>query len=175
MFRNDQTRHFDLTFMNGYPYENKYHNVGQLQTPYKNKYFGTGGDYGPPQATHYYTHENSNYPYVLDEDFRPEEYLPTEGLPYSKDEAGNLVFNTKNLPYRRCYENNHPQYYVPGNYFSSRWKTTLDVDPTKNYANNTSRGYCACPGGKRENYMKLPVANEVISMPKNFKKQNFAV
>ncbi len=62
----------------GYPYEMKYHSIGQLQTPYVGKLFGQGGDYGPPQATVYYTQQNRNYPYVLDSEFRPTQYLPTE-------------------------------------------------------------------------------------------------
>lgn len=44
----------------------KYHNVGQLKTPYIGKHPGSGGDYGPPQQTRYYTNSNPVYPYPLD-------------------------------------------------------------------------------------------------------------
>lgn len=47
----------------------RYHNMGQLQTPYVKKPDGTLGDYGPVQtARRYYTHKNRNYVYPLDKD-----------------------------------------------------------------------------------------------------------
>lgn len=98
----------DPSFGPGYPYPNKYHNVGQLQTPYQGKRFGQGGDYGPPQRTRYYTPQNPNYPYVLDKDFRAEEYLPTEGRCF--DQPG----------YFPCYESKYPQSFTPPDYFSPR-------------------------------------------------------
>ena len=95
----------DPTFGPGYPYENKYHNVGQLQTPYIGKKFGKGGDYGPPQATAYYNPWNPNYPYVLDKDFRAAQYLPSQGCCF--DHPG----------YAPCYNAAYPDKYIPENYF----------------------------------------------------------
>lgn len=54
------------TFMDGYSYPQRYVNLGQLSTPYIGKRYGIGGDYGPPQATMYYTDYNRNYPYPMD-------------------------------------------------------------------------------------------------------------
>lgn len=96
----------DPTFSPGYPYPNKYHNIGQLETPYEGKKFGVGGDYAPPQRTRYYTPQNPNYPYVLDANFRAEEYLPTEGCCF------------KRPGYFPCYEGQYPDRYVPPNYFA---------------------------------------------------------
>ena len=100
------------SFLRGYPYEAKYHNIGQLMTPYEGKYAGQGGDYGPPQRTRYYTAQNPNYPYVLDKNFRAEEYLPTEGRCYPNQPG-----------YFPCYESKYHDRFVPPNYFApyTRW------------------------------------------------------
>lgn len=87
----------DPTFMEGYPYPNKYQNVGQLMTPYEGKPMGVGGDYGPPQSTTYYSLENPVYPYPLDEFMSSPMCLP-----------------------KMCYPDYPPKYpwkYIPGNYF----------------------------------------------------------
>ena len=96
------------TFLTGYAYENKYHNIGQLQTPYQGKMFGQGGDYGPPQKTRYYTVYNPTYPYVLDKDFRAEEYLPTEGCCFGRP------------GYFPCQEAQYPTRFTPPDYFSPK-------------------------------------------------------
>jgi len=97
-------------FSIGYPYEPKYHNVGQLQTPYIGKLFGTGGDYAPPQATVYYTPNNRTYPYPLDKDARPAQFIPevacTSPLP-----------NFKYPGYFWAYNPQYPDNFVPPNYF----------------------------------------------------------
>ena len=60
------------SFMPGYPlqalpqtpYNQRYHNIGQLDSPYAGK---KGiGDYSWPQHTIYYTCNNDNYPYDLE-------------------------------------------------------------------------------------------------------------
>jgi hypothetical protein len=95
------------TFAPGYPYENRYHNLGQLTTPYQGKRMGVGGDYAPPQRTRYYTSHNPTYPYVLDANFHAEEYLPTEkGCCFSRP------------GYFSCYNPSYPDVYVPSNYFA---------------------------------------------------------
>lgn len=98
-------------FSVGYPYETRYHNVGQLQAPYVGKIFGMGGDYGPPQATVYYTPNNRTYPYVLDKDFRPEQFIPevtyTSPLP-----------NFQYPGYFWGYNPQYPDTFVPPNYFT---------------------------------------------------------
>lgn len=83
----------DPLFAPGYnPAEGKYHNVGMLTTPYQGKKFGSSGDYGPPQATKYYTDYNRNYPYVLDADFHPAQYIPTRGCsPCCKSDYPDFV------------------------------------------------------------------------------------
>lgn len=94
------------TFNPGYPYPEKYHNIGQLTTPYQGKKFGKGGDYGPPQRTKYYNVWNPTYPYVLDKDFRATSYLPTEGCCYQ-------------CPgYFPCKETQYPEKYIPERYFA---------------------------------------------------------
>ncbi len=110
------------SFLQGYPYEAKYHNIGQLMTPYKGKYMGQGGDYGPPQKTRYYTFQNSNYPYVMDKDFRAASYLPTEGCCY------------KRPGYFPCYESKYHDVFVPPNYFApdTRWPT--GHEPSRDYS-----------------------------------------
>ena len=95
------------TFNPGYPYEKRYHNVGQLMTPYQGKPFGTGGDYGPPQSTRYYTVENPNYPYVMDSQLHATQYIPGNGCCYPP-----------NPSYSPCVETQYPDKYIPGNYFS---------------------------------------------------------
>ena len=109
-FRNPSSNYqqIDPLFAQGYPYPNKYHNVGQLQTPYQGKRLGVGGDYGPPQRTKYYTVDNPVYPYVLDKDFRAEEYLPTEGCLFGHP------------GYFPCYESEYPKNFVAPNYFSPK-------------------------------------------------------
>lgn len=99
-------RQIDPTFLPGYPYEEKYHNIGQLQTPYQGKRMGKLGDYGPPQATRYYTPWNPTYPYVLDKDFQASEYLPGNGCCYGHP------------GYSPCYEAEYPSKYIPGDYFA---------------------------------------------------------
>lgn len=97
------------TFLPGYVYGNSYHNIGQLQTPYQGKKFGQGGDYAPPQRTDYYTVYNPNYPYVLDKDFRAEEYLPTEGCCFNRQ--GYFPCHTPG---------SHPFSFKPSDYFSPK-------------------------------------------------------
>lgn len=96
----------DPTFNPGRSYPNKYHNVGQLQTPYQGKPMGQVGDYGPVQSTVYYQPTNTNYPYVMDKDFRAVGYMP-----------GNACsFNHPG--YSPVYESSYPERFVPPNYFS---------------------------------------------------------
>jgi len=92
----------------GYPYENKYHNMGQLQTPYQGRLGGVGGDYGVPQNTVYYTPKNPTYPYVLDKDFRATQYLPTEGCIPGFVCPG----------YFPAFEGEYPDVFVKPNYYS---------------------------------------------------------
>jgi hypothetical protein len=49
---------------NDYP---DYHNVGQLSVISKQRRKGIIGNYGYPQNTRYYTLDNLNYPYPLDD------------------------------------------------------------------------------------------------------------
>nr|QBK85674.1 MAG: hypothetical protein LCMAC101_02690 [Marseillevirus LCMAC101] len=87
----------DPTFMQGYPYPAKYHNVGQLMTPYEGKKMGQGGDYASPQSTVYYTPDNPVYPYPLDR-----------------------FFNSDIHPIQKsccCTNSEYPWRYIPGNYF----------------------------------------------------------
>jgi len=87
----------------GYPYERKYHNIGQLRTPYSGKPYGTGGDYGPVQSTRYYNPYNRSAETVLDRDFHPAEYLPGFGVGCTQFGGG----------------------YVPENYFQFRGQTSF--------------------------------------------------
>nr|QBK86522.1 MAG: hypothetical protein LCMAC102_03170 [Marseillevirus LCMAC102] len=118
----------DPTFLPGYAYKAEYHNVGQLQTPYQGKFFGQNGDYAPPQRTRYYTVQNPTYPYVMDSDFRAEQYLPTEGRCY--DHPG----------YFPCYETKYPEYFVPPNYFAPQIRhpaghaLPIDEDEARKYS-----------------------------------------
>ncbi len=88
----------DPTFMEGYPYPAKYHNLGQLMTPYEGKKMGQGGDYAPPQSTTYYTPDNPVYPYPLDMFSKRHIHLPGESC--------------------CCYNPQYPWTYIPGNYFA---------------------------------------------------------
>jgi hypothetical protein len=113
------------TFLPGYPYENTYHNVGQLTTPYQGKKLGTSGDYGPPQKTRYYTANNPTYPYVLDANFRAEEYIPTQGCCFSRP------------GYAPCYEDKYPDKYVPEQYFAPHLRhPTGHATPDPNFGKN---------------------------------------
>lgn len=92
---------------NGYPYENKYHNLGQLQSPYINRPKGVVGDYGISYGLAYYTPTNKTYYSVLDKDFRAEEYLPTESKMPGYEYPG----------YFPAYESKYDNVYVPSNYY----------------------------------------------------------
>lgn len=94
----------------GYPYDDKYHNIGQLQTPYQSKQFSNGGDYAPPQATTYYTPQNRTYPYVMDNQFRGANYLPSEC-------CGSLP-NFQYPSYFRGYNPQYPDEFIIPNYFT---------------------------------------------------------
>ncbi len=116
----------DPSFMEGYPYKNKYHNVGQLMTPYEGKKMGVGGDYGPPQGTTYYSLENPVYPYPLDKDFNDSICLHS------------MVGHCK-IP-------KYPWTYIPGNYFA----------PQDNYPNmkkvKTRQGFNTYPLGTHPDF-----------------------
>ncbi len=79
-----------------------YHNMGQLKTPYYGKDPGTHGDYAPPQRTRYYTHQNPNYPYPLDKDHRPAQYVPEWGPP----------------GYLPAHKPEYPHFYLRPNFFA---------------------------------------------------------
>jgi hypothetical protein len=86
------------TFAEGYPYPNKFANMGQLMSPWEGKPMGVSGDYGPPQSTTRYTVDNPVSVYPLDQFFNSDIHLPIAS---------------------RCCDN--PQYpwkYIPGNYFA---------------------------------------------------------
>ena len=117
------------SFGTGYPYEAKYHNIGQLQTPYQGKFFGQGGDYGPPQSTRYYTVQNPTYPYPLDRDMRPARYNPTEESCYGHP------------GYSPCEEERYPNNFVPPNYFTpdTVWATG-HAQPTNKWTDHIHSG-----------------------------------
>lgn len=123
------------TLLPGYHYEALYHNLGQLQTPYEGKFLGQLGDYAPPQRTRYYTLSNPNYPYVLDKDFRKEEFLPTEGCCY------------KNPGYFPCYEPQYPDFFVPPNYFAPTPSSVAcgNESVKEGYENTPSFAYTRLP------------------------------
>lgn len=165
----------DPTFNPGYAYENRYHNVGQLQTPYQGKKFGMGGDYGPPQRTQYYTADNPNYPYVLDADFHAEQYLPTEGRCFERP------------GYFPCYEDQYPQKYVPPDYFAPKLRhpsghanpvdkysarmysgTATAFDRSEHPTEPPLREYYAGLGAEPVNYRRLRVAHKGLVNANNF-------
>lgn len=141
------------TTARGYPYPNTYHNIGQLQTPYQGKQFGVGGDYGPPQATVYYTPQNPTYPYVMDNEFRSVGYLPTEC-------CGSLP-GFRYPGYFRGYNPNYPDTFALPNYF-----TPTFPKPSTHYTGNPlppKTITCSpvgprCQRGSREHFEKLKVA-----------------
>lgn len=97
----------DPTFLPGrLNIKQQYHNVGQLMTPYQGKRFGVSGDYGPPQQTVYYNDRNRTYPYVMDSNFRAEQYLPGAGCMFGHP------------GYSAAYEPQYPEQFVAPNYFS---------------------------------------------------------
>ena len=120
----------DPLFAPGYnPEEGEYHNIGQLETPYQGKKYGSSGDYGPPQATTYYTDNNRNYPYVLDSNFRAESYLPTQRCCFK-------------IPgYSPCYESKYPNSFIPSNYFSPKIKYPFGhATPINKYSSRPNSG-----------------------------------
>lgn len=122
----------DPPFGGGYPYPNRYHNIGQLQTPYQGKKFGQGGDYGPPQRTRYYTDQNPTYPYVLDRDFHAGDYLPTEGCCFERP------------GYFPCYEDKYPEQFIPPDYFSPRIRfPSGHAQPIREFASRPFSGSVA--------------------------------
>lgn len=164
------------TFTPGYHYQDQYHNIGQLKTPYIGKWFGQEGDYAPPQRTRYYTPQNPTYPYVLDKDFNPTQFLPTEGSCYGK--AG----------YFPCYENQYPDFYIPSSYFSPYTRYPRGHQPSRPRFDVSTNEVDSDPGGEyihpyftlRENYgkegtpehtevyKKLPVAHPGLKGSQNF-------
>lgn len=130
------------TITPGFHYQDKYHNIGQLRTPYIGKKMGQEGDYAPPQRTLYYSPSNPVYPYVMDRDFHPVSYLPTEGCCYR--------FNKGYFP---CYENKYPSKYDPPDFFSphTRYPTGHSLGPFE-----------------VENYEKLPVAYPSLKHANDF-------
>lgn len=106
----------DPTFEYGYPYENRYHNVGQLATVYPTKPMGTVGDYGPVQvSTIRYTDYNRTSVYPLDSNGRPNQCLPTESL------SGSFP----------CYESKYPEVFIPtNNYFSGSIPGNTSLNPS---------------------------------------------
>jgi len=86
-------------FAEGYPYPDKYMNMGQLMTPFEGKKLGQSGDYGHPQSTTYYSLENPVYPYPLDKYSYSSMCLPKM---------------CRDAPYIPKY----PWKYIPGNYFA---------------------------------------------------------
>ena len=117
-------RQIDPTFLPGYPYPDRYHNLGQLQTPYEGKRLGQSGDYAPPQDTEYYNVWNPNYPYVLDKDFRASSFIP-----------GNDSCFPGQPGYSPCQETQYPEVYIPGNYFKQKtvWPTPVHAPPPVQY------------------------------------------
>ena len=146
----------DPTFLPGYPYEDRYHNMGQLQTPYFGKKPGQLGDYGPPQRTEYYTPSNPNYPYVLDRDFRASQYIPGNACCYPRP------------GYTPCYKGSYPgayEDYVPGNYFEP---TGIRM-PSGHATPPPQYGSLLPPSsGGKEGYQKLKVANAPLVNSNNF-------
>ena len=152
----------DPLFAEGFnTHKDEYHNIGMLTTPYQGKRFGSSGDYGPPQATKYYTDYNRNYPYVLDADFHPAQYLPTRGC-------------------SPCCESNYPDF-VPSNYFSPQIQYPFGhAKPINRYLSRPNSGTVNAyipkkktikegySGNKEMNFDKLPVANHGLKNTNNF-------
>lgn len=113
--RRTEKLQMDPTFINGYPYERRYHNLGQLMTPYEGKPFGVVGDYGPVQTKPYYTPWQLSYPYVMDSQFRASSYIPTAGNCYGCGSTGGLSGSS----YSPCYNPQYPDFFVAPNYFVS--------------------------------------------------------
>ena len=134
---------FMPTFLPGYHYPNKYHNIGQLRTPYIGKKFGTVGDYAPPQRKPYYTPYNRNYPYVMDSDFHAVGYLPTERSCYRCNKG-----------YFPCRESKYPEEFIPPDYFS----------PHTRYP----EGHAPRVSGEIENYKRLAVGYPSLKNARNF-------
>lgn len=66
------------TFGYGRPYENKYHNMGQLTPNYQGRYFGVGGGYGPIQeSAERYTLQNPTSIYPPNKQLNARVYLPS--------------------------------------------------------------------------------------------------
>lgn len=139
----------------GRPYDERYHNLGQLMTPYEGKGRGTVGDYGPPQATVYYTQNNRNYPYPLDSDSRPGVYIPM---------SGTCAFGRPG--FFKTYEPDYPDVYVPENYFSPARRHPTghtrnvfhseDYDPSRGDTESALAPSARAPNSSdREGFMKL--------------------
>ena len=159
-------------FAHGYnPEQGEYHNIGQLQTPYQGKKFNSAGDYGPPQATRYYTDYNRNYPYILDADFRASGYIPGQGCCFKKP------------GYSPCYEASYPEVFIPSNYFSPKLQYPFGHTPPVNkYSSRPNSGtvkaYIPERKSARENYSakvlekgnfdKLAMANNGLRNTNNF-------
>jgi len=151
------------TFTPGYHYEDKYHNIGQLQTPYIGKWFGQEGDYAPPQRVQYYTPQNPTYPYVLDKDFNATQFLPTEGSCFG------------NAGYFPCYQTQYPAYWALPDYFSPHTRYPRGHQPSNpkfdiftnevDSQGQTQRGVLE---PSKENYKKLPVAHPNLKGTLNF-------
>lgn len=157
----DVVNQIDPLLAQGYPYENRYHNVGQLQTPYKGKRFGVGGDYGPPQNTVYYTERNRNYPYPLDKDQRPVGYVP----------SGQRSCDCNNpFGYHSCVKSlYYPGTYRPEDYFRSTGaSTTGHSSPSQKFGRQFHPGNNAVSPTTREGYKSLQVAPRALVGGKNF-------
>lgn len=153
----------DPTFLPGYEYPNKYHNVGQLMTPYQGKKMSVLGDYAPPQATKYYSNNNRNYPYVLDRNFRASSYLPTEGCCFGHP------------GYCPCYEGQYPGKYIPSNYFNPKRRREFGhAKPINEFGTRLYSGMLKAydpdifPTVEKENYEKMRVANDSYHNYKNY-------
>jgi len=134
----------DPTFLPGYKYESRYHNIGQLKTPYEGKFMGQNGDYAPIQATDYYTPQNRNYPYPLFSDMNRCQYV---------------VDNFSNTT--SCTRSTYPNKYIPENYFAARMKW-----PSGHIKNVEHRELCyghqgtnTDPDSSIENYKRLAVSH----------------
>jgi len=157
----------DPSLAYGYPYESRYHNVGQLQTPYQGKLPGQLGDYGVPQATKYYNPWNPVYPYVMDANFRPVGYLPTEGCIPGFQCPG----------YFPAYESQYPDVFVAPDYFSPEVRVIKGyTQPTPRPPTTITRSAVgptfastgACENKEGFDYVKLRNSYRGIAGSKNF-------
>lgn len=135
----------DPTFLPGYKYEVLYNNIGQLKTPFEGKRMGQSGDYGPVQATTYYTVDNRNYPYPLFSNMNRCQYVVDND--YSET---------------TCKKDSYPRKYIPEDYFHPR--ITHPSGHIRNvmhsetcYGNNLQDIHN--PDSSVENYKRLAVAH----------------